>query len=131
MRLLLDTHVLIWMSRAPDELSSAATELIARQSTRAFVSSINIWELRIKWNRTRAESREGLLEPMAAIAFAEQQGLELATLAPADCATSLQMRLPHRDPFDEQLLIHAQRLGAKLLTRDRQIIGHPLALGLA
>ena len=33
----------------------------------------------------------------------------------------------HKDPFDELLLVQAQEEGLKLLTMDRQIIGHPLA----
>ena len=131
MRLLIDTHVLIWLARSPDELSGPATDLLVRSSTRAFVSSVSFWELRIKWNRTKPTARDELLDPLSAIAFAQQQGLELATLTPEDCVTSLDVRTRHRDPFDEMLLIHAQRLGAKLLTRDRQLLGHPFAFGLS
>lgn len=131
MRLLLDTHVLIWLSHAPDELSNAARGLLDRSSTRVFVSAATLWELRIKWSRSAARVREELLDPLIAISFAAQQGFELAALGPEDCVTSLDPPLGHRDPFDEQLLIHAQRLGAKLLTRDRKLIGHPNALGLA
>lgn len=130
MRLLLDTHVLVWLANRPEKLSDAARDLLARPSNRAFVSSVSFWELRIKWNVSREALRENLLDPVAAIPFAEQHGFELAVLAPADCIVSLEVKLEHRDPFDEQLLIHAQRLGAKLLTRDRRLIGHPLALSL-
>ena len=36
--------------------------------------------------------------------------------------------LPHKDPFDEMLLVHAHRLGARLMTRDRKLLGHPLTV---
>jgi PIN domain nuclease of toxin-antitoxin system len=36
--------------------------------------------------------------------------------------------MPHKDPFDEMLLIHAQQLGARFLTRDRLLVDHPLAI---
>ena len=130
MRLLLDTHVLVWLANRPEKLSDAARELLARPSNRAFVSSVSFWELRIKWSVSRGASREDFLDPAVAIPFAEQHGYELAMLSPADCVASLEVKLEHRDPFDEQLLIHAQRLGAKLLTRDRRLIGHPFALSL-
>jgi PIN domain nuclease of toxin-antitoxin system len=127
---LLDTHILVWLATRPEKLSDAARELLARPSNRAFVSSISFWELRIKWNVSRKPA-DDLLDPMEAIPFAERHGFELATLSPADCVVSLDPRLDNRDPFDEQLLIHASQLGAKLLTRDRKLIGHPHALGLA
>jgi PIN domain nuclease of toxin-antitoxin system len=44
------------------------------------------------------------------------------------CATALDTPLPHDDPFDELLLIHAQYLGIKLLTRDTKLLDHPLAI---
>ncbi len=49
-------------------------------------------------------------------------------LTPDQAAASLKHPTPHRDPFDEILLIQAQELGVRLLTRDRLLIGHPLAL---
>jgi PIN domain nuclease of toxin-antitoxin system len=125
-RLLLDTHFLVWLARSPEKLGVAEHDLLARQSRPPIISSVSFWELRLKWNRSGAKVREALLEPLEAIRFAEMHGFELAELAPLDCATSLKVPLAHRDPFDEQLLIHAQRLGAKLLTRDRLLAGHPL-----
>lgn len=128
MRLLLDTHVLIWLALSPQRLTAAEQALLAAASESALVSSVTIWELRLKWDRRGPSAREELLEPTMALGFAEQHGFELAALTPGDCATSLGQPLAHRDPFDEMLLIHAQRLGARLLTRDRQLAGHPLAL---
>ncbi|MYJ73028.1 MAG: type II toxin-antitoxin system VapC family toxin, partial [Rhodospirillaceae bacterium] len=42
----------------------------------------------------------------------------------------LETPLGHRDPFDELLLVTAQEEGLRLLTIDRQLVGHPLALTL-
>ena len=127
MRLLLDTHILVWLAKRPEKLTIAERASLARPGAQFFVSSASIWELRIKWASRRPTGRHELLEPFEAIAFAERQGFELAALAPADAATSLAMPLEHRDPFDEMLLIHADRLGAKLFTRDRLLVSHPLA----
>ncbi|MEI9927256.1 MAG: type II toxin-antitoxin system VapC family toxin [Sphingomonas sp.] len=129
MRLLLDTHIVLWLARSPERLNSAERSLLENKRSRRLISSATIWELRIKWtSRRSAAAQEGLMDPLAAIAFAEGNGFELAALTPADCATSLDVPLDHRDPFDEMLLIHAARLGARLLTRDRLLAHHPLAL---
>lgn len=131
MRLLLDTHVLLWLARSPRLPAAATHELLERSTTVVFVSSVTFWEVRLKWERCKPAARKGLMEPAAAIVFAEEHGFRLAPLAPTDCTSSLDPPLAHRDPFDEQLLIHAQRLGARLLTRDGRLIGHPLALSIS
>jgi PIN domain nuclease of toxin-antitoxin system len=127
-KLLIDTHVLIWLARAPDRLTVAEAALFEESETRVLVSAVSIWELRLKWGPSGAARRSELLDPAAALAFVEKAGFELKPLTPTDCATSLVAPIAHRDPFDEQLLIHAQVLGARLLTRDRLLTGHPLAL---
>ena len=40
----------------------------------------------------------------------------------------LKSPIPHKDPFDELLLVQAQEEGLKFLTADGQLIGHPLAI---
>ena len=50
------------------------------------------------------------------------------SLTTSHAARELDTPLNHRDPFDELLLIQAQEEGLKLLTTDRWIIGHPLAI---
>lgn len=126
MRILLDTHFVIWLARSPEKLRAAERELLAQPGPPPIVSSVTFWELRLKWSRATAKARQPLLEPAEAIQFAERHGFALAELTALDCATSLDVQLAHRDPFDEQLLIHAQRLGAKLLTRDGLLVDHPL-----
>lgn len=127
MRLLLDTHFLIWLARDPETITAKEQAALTRAQGRLVASSISIWELRIKWNTRRDASRAGLVEPAEAIRFARAQGIDLADLTAEDCAATLDPPIDHRDPFDEMLLIHAQRLGARLLTRDRALAGHPLA----
>ena len=40
----------------------------------------------------------------------------------------LDVAIPPRDPFDELLLVQAQAEGLRLLTVDRRLVGHPLAI---
>jgi PIN domain nuclease of toxin-antitoxin system len=95
------------------------------------VSSVSIWELRLKWQKLdRHGRRKGTLDPDHALAYVVRSPIILAPLSGQDCAAFLPEPLAHNDPFDEMLLIHAQQLGAKLLTRDRLLLGHPLVYPL-
>lgn len=129
MRLLLDTHIFQWLALSPEFLLPAEQGLLMRDDVQRFVSSVTIWELRIKWNGFHPSGdRKGQFDPAIAIEFARGDGIELAALAPEDCAAVLETSVPHRDPFDEMLLVHAQQLGARLLTRDRLLSRHPLSV---
>ncbi|RZF64239.1 PIN domain-containing protein [Sphingomonas populi] len=127
MRLLLDTHFLIWLAIDPDEIRPRERALIG--AAEVIVSAASLWEMRLKWQkRDRHGRRKGQLDPALALAFIAANDMQLAGLSAEDCATMLAPAMPVPDPFDEMLLIHAQRLGVRLLTRDRQLIGHPLAI---
>lgn len=54
-------------------------------------------------------------------------GLEILPLDAETAATPLIIPIAHKDPFDEMLLVQAQQSGARLLTRDRPLLEHPLA----
>ncbi|MEI9850461.1 MAG: PIN domain-containing protein [Sphingomonas sp.] len=128
MKLLLDTHIFLWAAKAPERLTAAEHGLLARREVRPIVSSVTIWELRIKWNSFHPSGdRKGEFDPAEAIEYARRDGIELAALQPEDCAVILVSPVRLGDPFDEMLLVHAQQLGARLLTRDRLLLEHPLA----
>lgn len=128
MRVLLDTYFLIWAATAPNKIDRREQALMSRSDLLA--SAITILELRIKWQKFGGGSRRRTdsLDPAIALAHIAANGLELAPLTGADCGASFDAPIPHRDPFDEMLLIHARRLGAKLLTRDSDLQGHPLVV---
>ena len=128
MKLLLDTHFLSWMALAPNKVHRREQALISRSDL--FVSAVTIFELRIKWGKfERTRHRRGdLLDPAEALAHISNHDIDLVPLTGEDCATLLDTAMAHHDPFDEMLLIHAQRIGARLLTRDSELEGHPLAI---
>jgi PIN domain nuclease of toxin-antitoxin system len=127
-RLLLDTHYLYWLVEAESRLTIAETAVLSDPEHELIVSPVSILEIRLKWQMfDRDGARKGTVDPVHALAYVADNAITLAELSGEDCATSLDVPLTHRDPFDEQLLIHAQRLGTKLLTRDRALIDHPLA----
>ena len=131
MKLLLDTHFLEWLARAPDEITKQEAAVILDEGNALLISAVSIWEIRLKWEKfDRTGRRKGLLDPALAMHYIAENNLELAALTGEDCAARLESPPPHGDPFDYMLLIHAARLGAWLLTRDRLLIDHPIALQL-
>lgn len=131
MRLLLDAHIAVWAALEPENLTAAERKHL-EADTPIVLSSVTIWELRLKWNNLHLSgTRKGPVDPADMIAFAEEVGLELLSLTAAHAAASLAQPLGHKDPFDELLLVQAQEEGMRLLTRDAKLAGHPCAVGLA
>ena len=131
MRLLLDTHFLIWIATDQNAIRPAERKILEQTNTEFLVSILSIWEVRIKWNQLdRHGVRKGLISPDTAICVARDSDLLIEELLSADMAIPLDPPLPHKDPFDELLLVHAQRLGARLFTRDDRLRDHPLAMAV-
>lgn len=129
MRVLLDTHILLWMARSPHKLNRFERGILVSEDATLLVSAISIWEVRIKWQKfDRHGVRKGEVSPEDALTYLALNDLELVPLSGADLTATLDPPLVHNDPFDEMLLVHAARHNAKLLTRDQQLIGHPLAI---
>ena len=128
MRVLLDTHILIWLAVDRAQLSYRELAVIENEDAALLLSSISLWELRAKIrSEKRRDRRELNLDPASAITFCEGARIDIDDVRIDDTTLPLAVEPPHGDPFDEMLLVHAQRLGAKLLTRDRKLLGHPLA----
>ena len=128
MKLLLDTHVLAWLVSDRAQLKARERTAIERHGRTMLVSTVSLWELRLKWrSNSKAAGADGLITPNDALRFCRRLSLEVVPLTVEDVTTTLDTPVPHRDPFDEILLIQAQRLDARLLTRDGALAAHPLA----
>lgn len=58
----------------------------------------------------------------------EDQEVTFLPMTMRHAARGLRAELDHKDPFDELLLVQAQEEGLRLLTVDRRLLGHPLAV---
>lgn len=112
MRLLLDTHAVLWAVAAPDRLSSAAREAIVDAENVVLVSAVSQWEVSIK----RALGKLTFEGPLASHLIANDFSALPITLEHADAVAGLPPH--HRDPFDRMLVAQAQTEAAMLVTRD-------------
>lgn len=122
MRLLLDTHVLLWAAGVPARLPDDLRALIEDSRTEPVFSAASIWEVAIKnelgREDFRADSRilrRGLLESGYS---------ELAVTGVHAAGVDLLPRI-HRDPFDRILVAQAVAEGITLFTADAVVASYP------
>jgi len=122
MKLLLDTHLLLWAAGQPDRLPAEARELIASTDSELYFSAASIWEVVIKNGMGRADFkldgrvlRRGLLDNgYGELAIGSEHVVAIDNLP------SL-----HKDPFDRVLVAQAQVEGITLLTSDPVVARYP------
>jgi PIN domain nuclease of toxin-antitoxin system len=128
LKLLLDTHIVIWAALDPDALTEAERRRMAGADTSLVLSAVAVWELRLRWHSFHFSGRrKGPIDPAAVVAFATAIDWELLPLTAHHAAAELAQKLGHKDPFDELLPVQAQEEGMRLLTRDAKLIDHPFA----
>ena len=121
MRLLLDTHALIWALEAPERLPPSILSGLENAGVTVFASAASTWEIAIKVALGRL--RFPIAELPSALADAAFKEL------PVRIAHGLEMaRLPliHRDPFDRLLVAQARHERLTLATRDDAIRRYPI-----
>ncbi len=129
MRLLLDTHIVIWAALDPNALSDAERRWMAEADAPLVLSAVAVWELQLKWHSFHISGeRKGPVGPAAVVAFAAAMDWEFLPLTARHAAAELASPLEHKDPFDELLLVQVQEEGMRLLTRDAKLVGHPFAV---
>lgn len=122
MKLLLDTHILLWAAGRPEKLSRKARRLLDDPSNALIFSAVSLWEIVIKQGLGRddfdvnaRQLRRGLLDnEYSELAMTSAHALALDDLPPL-----------HKDPFDRMLLAQSRVEGLTLLTADALILQYP------
>ena len=122
MKLLLDTHLLLWAAGIPDRLSAEARALIGAPEHELFFSAASIWEIAIKRGLGRDDFqvdtrllRRGLLDNgYRELPIGSEHAVAIDSLPPL-----------HKDPFDRLLVAQAMVEGITLLTTDAWVAQYP------
>ena len=122
MKLLLDTHLLLWSAGTPERLSTEARALIEALDNELFFSSASLWEVVIKRGLGRDDFkvdarllRRGLLDNgYSELPIGSEHVVAIESLAAI-----------HKDPFDRILAAQAQVEGITLLTADPTLATYP------
>ncbi|MGI8575607.1 MAG: type II toxin-antitoxin system VapC family toxin [Egibacteraceae bacterium] len=125
MRVLLDTHVVLWALSAPERLGSQRSRIEDPSTARLF-SAVVAWEVAIKVGLRRLDVPQPLSTWLARVR---------TELAVEPCPVTAQQairvaELPghHHDPFDRLLVAQATELGVPLVTADAQLAAYDVEI---
>lgn len=116
MRLLLDTHTLLWWLAGDQALSDAAREAIADPDNEVFVSTASAWEIATKYQLGRL-SGAALITADIAGAVASQGFTELP-ISIRDGQAAGGLPAIHKDPFDRMLIAQAVTAGMVIVSNE-------------
>lgn len=126
MRLLLDTHVLIWMDIAKTQLSITAQNAIQNPQNTIYVSMASVWEMQIKIQLGKLHLNASLEVTLAA----QQQtnGIQLLPIQLSHILALNNLPHHHHDLFDRLLIAQTQVEGLTFVTNDAKIRPYSAAL---
>ena len=117
MKLLLDTHVFLWLISDDPRLRSSVRQTISDSSNAVYLSVVSIWEAAVK----HAIRRLPLPSPLGVYLPAQRQRHKIQNLDLDEQSVAMLDSLPavHRDPFDRMLICQALDRGMTIMTSDR------------
>ena len=116
MKVLLDTHCLIWALNDDPSLSASARRTLARAEEVGF-SEASVWEIGLKWRKGKIN-----LQPRRVVEQALRDGFRMYALSIEPLLMSCEMRQTHGDPFDRLLYAQAKHMGFRLMSIDRKLL---------
>lgn len=115
MRLLLDTHVLLWALADHERLDLTTRALLEDAETDVLFSAASIWEIAIKAGLGRADFA---VRPREVAQAARETGFEELPIRAVAAALVADLPLHHRDPFDRLLVAQAITEPVRFYTAD-------------
>lgn len=119
MRLLLDTHTLLWWLFDDPRLSQKARELIAEPIRDVLVSSASAWEISTKHRLGRLPEADVLVQDISM--WIGRAGFEELAVTVAHAQLAGAWKQSHRDPFDRMLAAQAELEKSPILSRDKAL----------
>lgn len=121
MKLLLDTHLLLWPAGGSDQMPAEAVRLLSDPANELFFSPVSLWEVVIKNGLGRADFqvdphhlRRGLMD----------NGYRELSIKGGHAVAIASLPAIHKDPFDRILVAQATNEGMILVTSDAIVAQH-------
>ena len=122
MKVLLDTHILLWWLDEDPALPPRAGDAIADSDTTVVVSAATAWEIAIKKAVGRLDAPDDLLDALDANAF------DTLAITAAHALAAGELPAHHTDPFDRMLIAQARAEGLTLISVDRRFSDYEVDL---
>lgn len=115
MKLLLDTHVVLWWLASPEALAPAALKAIESPTNEVYVSAASLWEMSIKQHLGKLRLPGNPVDVLASMGFT------LLDIRAEHGWRAGDLPAHHKDPFDRMLVAQADIESMVLVTRDTHI----------
>ncbi len=116
MKILIDTHIFLWLAVSPQKLSKNNLELLQDRKNRLFLSAVSVSELMIKESIGQIEIPFDILEA------AEKMGMDLLDFDATGALKLGTLPFHHKDPFDRMLIAQAITHHLTFCTVDKKIV---------
>jgi PIN domain nuclease of toxin-antitoxin system len=121
MRLLLDTHVVIWWYQEPKKIKNSTIALISDRNNSVFVSDVVIWEMVIKTSLGKLKTPENLYKEI-------ENDFDAMPIKTNHIHGISSLEFIHHDPFDRLLIAQSVIENIPLITSDKQINRYDLQI---
>ncbi len=121
MRILVDTHLLLWAVASSRRLPKAARSVILDAANEVFFSAASVWEIAIKNALRRTDFTAS---PTVLVRALAQSGFSELPVTAAHAARVAGLPAVHRDPFDRLLVAQSLVEPMTLLTNDAILVGY-------
>jgi PIN domain nuclease of toxin-antitoxin system len=122
MRLLLDTHTLIWWLIEDPSLPVSARKLIGSRNSQVLVSAVSAWEIATKVRLGRLEVATDLARDFSG--YLAQERFESLSISTEHGIRAGSLPGAHKDPFDRMLVAQAQIESLVIVSNDEQLDGY-------
>lgn len=122
MRLLLDTHVVLWALGDPPSLADRARAAIGDPSNIVVVSAASLWEISTQRTAGKLSVPDDFFDEVWAAGF------EPLPISSEHAWAAGGLPLHHRDPFDRMLVAQAQLEGFTIVTGDSKLAAYQVAI---
>jgi PIN domain nuclease of toxin-antitoxin system len=119
MRVLLDTHALLWWAHEPEKLSETALEVIGDGANEVFVSAVSAMEIATKSRQGRLEYKSSLASHF--LARIADFGFVPLSVSGAHAQRAGSLPGDHKDPWDRLLAAQSQMEEVPLVTTDKRM----------
>jgi PIN domain nuclease of toxin-antitoxin system len=116
-RLLLDTHTLLWWIADDSSLPPSARKLIAASNSEVLVSAVSSWEIATKLRLRKLSGADDLVGDFAG--FLLREGFEHLPISIEHGLRAGLLTGPHKDPFDRMLVAQCQSENLPIVSNDR------------
>ena len=119
MRVLLDTHALLWVAFRKDQLSSRARHLIQTQRNEIFVSAASAWEISTKYRLGKLPLAQALVDDFVSVI--RSAGYLPLPISLEHALRAGRLTPEHKDPFDRMLAAQSIHEDLALISNDERL----------